>query len=119
MNTAVIPVTHGETYTVLAGTPAETTIVAADSVVEENGDSAAAAADAVRIHALKGINGGVSLAFARSTAAVEGNRVLPAPPVKKAPEPLPLTGGTDMTVPALVLILLAGAALALRRRVRA
>lgn len=114
-----VSVTHGETYTVLEGTPAETTIVAADSVVEENGNSAAAAADAVRIHALKGIEGGVSLAFARSTAAVEGDRVLPVPPVKPAPEPLPLTGGTDMTVPALLLILLAGAALALRRRVRA
>lgn len=115
----VVPVTHGETYTVLENTPAETTIVAADSIVEEDGNTAAAAADAVRIHALKGINGGVSLAFARATAAVEGDRVLPAPPVKPAPEPLPLTGGTDMTVPALVLILLAGIALAFRRRVRA
>ena len=75
-----VSVTHGETYTVLQGTPAETTIVAADSVVEEKGNSAAAAADAVRIHALKGVEGGVKLAFARATAAVERANARLTPP---------------------------------------
>jgi hypothetical protein len=114
-----VSVAPGETVTVLEGTPAESTIVAADSTVSEDGNEAAAAADAVRLHLLKGVNGGVSLALARSTAAVQGNRVLPAPPIKKAPEVLPLTGGTDATIPALALILAAGAALLLRRRVSA
>ena len=115
-----IPVSVGETVTVLEGTPAETTIVASDSTIEENGSSAAAAADAVSIHALKGVNGGVSLAFARSTAAVKGTAVKPAAPiVKKAPEPLPLTGGTDLIFPALVLLLGAGVVLVIRRKVSA
>lgn len=116
-----VSVAPGETVTVLEGTPAESTIVAADSTVSEEGNKAAAAADAVRLHLLKGVNGGVSLALARATAAVQGERVLPAPPVVKQapPETLPLTGGTDMTLQALVLILLAGAALLLRRKVTA
>ena len=115
-----VSVAPGETVTVLEGTPAESTIVAADSTVEENGDSAAAAADAVRLHLLKGVNGGVSLALARSTAAVKGTAVKPAAPiVKKAPETLPLTGGTDLIFPAMILILGAGAVLAIRRKVSA
>lgn len=114
-----VSVAPGETVTVLAGTPAESTIVAADSTVEENGNSAAAAADAVRLHLLKGVNGGVTLAFARSTAAVMGDVVKPAPPIKKAPETLPVTGGTDLIFPALVLLLGAGLALVLRRKVTA
>ncbi|MEA2453047.1 MAG: hypothetical protein QOG04_1757 [Actinomycetota bacterium] len=111
----------GQTVTVLAGTPAETTIVAADSTIEENGNSAAAAADAVSIHALKGVNGGVRLALARSTAAVKGDVVKPAAPiVKKAPpQALAYTGGTDLTIPALALILGAGLVLVLRRKVTA
>lgn len=114
-----IPVAPGETVTVLEGTPAESTIVAADSTVEENGSEAAAAADAVRLHLLKGVNGGVSLALARSTAAVKGTAVKPAAPIKKAPETLPLTGGTDMIFPALALILGAGVVMVLRRKVGA
>lgn len=114
-----VSVAPGETITVLAGTPAESTIVAADSTVEENGSSAAAAADAVRLHLLKGVNGGVTLAFARSTAAVKGAVVKPAPPIKKAPETLPVTGGTDLIFPALVLLLGAGLTLILRRKVTA
>lgn len=116
-----VSVAPGETVTVLAGTPAESTIVAADSTVEENGGSAAAAADAVRLHLLKGVNGGVSLALARSTAAVKGTAVKPAAPiVKKAPpEVLPLTGGTDLLIPAMVLIVGAGIVLVIRRKVTA
>jgi hypothetical protein len=116
-----VSVAPGQTVTVLEGTPAESTITAADSTVTEDGNSAAAGADAVRLHLLKGVQGGVSLALARSTAAVKGDVVKPAAPiVKKAPpETLPLTGGTDMTVPALALILAAGVALWVRRRVTA
>lgn len=115
-----VSVAPGETVTVLAGTPAESTIVAADSTVDENGNSAAAAADAVRLHLLKGVNGGVSLALARSTAAVKGDVVKPAAPiVKKAPETLPLTGGTDLFFPGLVLLLGAGVVLVLRRKITA
>jgi hypothetical protein len=115
-----VSVAPGETVTVLEGTPAESTIVAADSSVEESGDSAAAAADAVRLHLLKGVNGGVSLALARSTAAVKGTAVKPAAPiVKKAPEILPLTGGTDLLIPALALIVGAGVVLVVRRKVTA
>lgn len=115
-----ISVAPGETFTVLKGTPAESTIVAADSTVKENGSEAAAAADAVRLHLLKGVNGGVSLALGRSTAAVKGTAVKPAAPiVKKAPDTLPLTGGTDVFFPALVLIVGAGVVAVLRRRVGA
>ena len=115
-----VSVAPGETVTVLEGTPAESTITAADSTVEENGSSAAAGADAVRLHLLKGVQGGVTLGVARATAAVKGTVVKPAAPIKKAPpETLPVTGGTDMTLPALGLILLAGVALWARRRVSA
>jgi hypothetical protein len=110
-----------ETVTLLAGTPAETTIVAADSSNTQDGDSASAQADAVRVHALKGVNGGIALALAGSTAAVKGTAVKPAAPiVKKAPpETLPLTGGTNLTFPAMALLLGAGVAFALRRKVTA
>jgi hypothetical protein len=114
-----VSVAPGETKTVLEGTPAESTIVAADSTVEENGSSAAAAADGVRLHLLKGVNGGVSLAFAHTSAAVKGTVVKPAPPIKKAPEQLPLTGGRDFVLPGLALLLGAGLILTLRRRVKA
>lgn len=115
-----VSVAPGETVTVLAGTPAETTIVAADSTVEEDGSSAKAGADAVRIHALKGVNGGVALSLGRTTAAVNGKQVLAKPPVTKTPpKVLPFTGGIDRTGLALGLIGLATAAFGIRRRLRA
>ena len=114
-----VSVAPGETVTVLEGTPAESTITAADSTVEEKGNSAAAGADAVRLHLLKGVQGGVTLGLGRATAAAQGEVVKPAPPIQKAPDTLPLTGATDMTVPALGLIVLAGVALWVRRRVGA
>lgn len=114
-----VSVAPGETVTVLEGTPAETTVVAADSLVEENGNTARSSADAVRIHALKGVNGGVAIGLASSSAGVKGT-VMKAPPVvKKASETLPLTGGTDLIFPALGLILGAGLVLVLRRKVSA
>ncbi|MDQ3963358.1 MAG: hypothetical protein M3277_05535 [Actinomycetota bacterium] len=114
-----ITVAPGETQTVLAGTPAESTITAADSTVEEDGSSARAVADAVRLHLLKGVNGGVTLALARATVAVSGDSVQPTGPTEKAPEPLPLTGGIDRGVPALLLLGLTVVVLALRRRFHA
>lgn len=113
----VVTVAPGETVTVLEGTPAESTITAADSTIEEKANSATAAADAVRLHLLKGVNGGVVLGLGRATAAVNGDvvknrRITQAPPQKV----LPFTGGTDMTWLALGLIGLAGLSLFARRR---
>jgi len=112
-----VSVAPGETVTVLAGTPAESTITAADSTTEEGGNSAKAVADAVRLHLLKGVNGGVVLGLGRATAAVNGDvvknkRVVAAPPEKI----LPFTGGTDMSWPALGFIGLAVVTLLVRRR---
>ena len=115
-----VSVAPGETVTVLQGTPAESTITAADSTITQEGSTAAAGADAVRLHLLKGVQGGVSLALGRATAAVTGDVVKPAPPIRKTPpEVLPLTGGTDATIPAVLLLLAAGALLVVRRKVRA
>lgn len=111
-----VSVAPGQTVTVLQGTPAESTITAADATTTEEGNSAAAAADAVRLHLLKGVNGGLVLGLGRATAAVNGEVVKPVPPVKKAP--LPFTGGIDRTLPALGLIALALSAVAARRRFR-
>jgi hypothetical protein len=112
-----VTVAPGETVTVLAGTPAESTITAADSTTEEGANSAKAVADAVRLHLLKGVNGGVVLGLGRATAAVNGDvvqnkRIIAAPPEKV----LPFTGGTDMTWLALGFIGLAGLTLLARRR---
>jgi len=109
-------VAPGETITVLENTPAESTITAADSTTDVDGGSARAAADAVRLHLLKGVEGGLKLGLARATAAAAvKSAVKPAPPLKK-PEPLPVTGGTDLTWPAIGLIAAAGALSVIRRR---
>ena len=112
-----VSVAPGETVTVLENTPAESTITAADSTVEEGANSATAVADAVRLHLLKGVNGGVVLGLGRATAAVNGDvvkdkRVIAAPPEKV----LPFTGGTDMTWVALALIALSELIILVRRR---
>ena len=112
-------VAPGQSVTLLAGTPAETTITAAKGTVEEDGTTARAAADAVRIHALKGVNGGVALSLGHTNAAVNGKQVLSKPPVVKSPpKVLPFTGGIDRTGLAVGLIGLATAAFGLRRRFR-
>jgi hypothetical protein len=110
-------VAPGQTVTVLEGTPAESTITAAAATTEVNGRSAAAAADAVRLHLLKGVEGGLVIGLGRATAAANIATVQAA---RKRPptEVLPVTGGTDMTGLVLALMLAAGGALALRRRVR-
>ena len=57
------------------------------------------------------------LADERELAAATADVVKPAPPVqKRAPKVLPLTGAEDMTILAIVLIIAAAGALAMRRR---
>lgn len=114
-----VSVAPGETITVLEGTPAESTITAADTMTKESDGGAQAVADAVRLHLVKGVQGGIKLGLSRSVAAVNAAVVKPKAPVtKNAPKPqvLPLTGGTDYTVIAVGLIVLAVVALAVRRR---
>jgi LPXTG-motif cell wall-anchored protein len=117
-----VAVAPGQTVTVLEGTPAESTITAAAATTKEDENGAQAAADAVRLHLLKGVNGGLKLGLSRSTAAatvqaVKAERVnRPAP---KAPRVLPHTGANDMTLPAIGILLLAGLAFVVRRRIQA
>jgi hypothetical protein len=111
-----VSVAPGQTITVLEDTPAESTITAADSVTEQEAGSARAAADAVKLHLLKGVEGGVKLALAGANAAAEADVVQPAEPQNRPPKTLPLTGGTNMTGIALLLVIASAGALALRRR---
>jgi hypothetical protein len=114
-----IPVAPGETQTVLEGTPLESTVIAADSVIENKGTTAAAASNAVRLDLIKGVQGGIHLALGRTTGAARVQAAPQEPPVQPEPEepPLPVTGARNL-VP-LGLLLLAGAAWLLwaRRRV--
>ena len=74
-----------------AGTPLETEIVAAAGKTASNPDgTVSATADAVKIHALKGISGGILLSLASAQAGVGGTvAVAAAVPVLE----LPRTGG--------------------------
>ena len=109
-----ISVAPGQSITILEGTPAESTISAASAATKDKKGSAVAAADAVRVHLLKGIQGGVNLGLGRATAAVNGE-VAPAKP-KAAPRVLPRTGGTNLVWLAVGLFALAGAVVLVRRR---
>lgn len=110
-----IPVAPGQSVTILEGTPAESTITAAVATKQEKAGSAVAAADAVRVHLLKGVEGGVKLGLGRATAAVTGREVKPDVP-RPAAQQLPRTGGTNLVWLAFGLIVAAGAVLVLRRR---
>ncbi|MFN2388774.1 MAG: hypothetical protein ABR575_04105 [Actinomycetota bacterium] len=115
-----VTVADGETVTVLNGTPAESTITAAGSSTKVTKGSAVAAADAVRLHLLKGVNGGVVVGLGRATAAVTKHKT-PAPPPqpeprKRPPTTLPVTGGVGYEGLALGLLVAAGLILAARRR---
>lgn len=110
-----IPVAPGQSVTILEGTPAESTITAAVATSEEKAGSAVSAADAVRVHLLKGVEGGVQLGLGRATAAVTGREVQPQVP-KPASQELPRTGGTNLAWLALGLIVAAGGVFVLRRR---
>lgn len=113
-----VSVAPGETVTILEGTPAESTITAADSTTKQEAGTASAVADAVRLHLLKGVNGGVTLAIAGANAAATADVVKPAPPISqnRPPKVLPLTGARDMTFLALGLMALATGAVLVRRR---
>ena len=76
-----------------AGTPLETEIVAAAGRTVTNADgTVTATSDAVKISALKGIAGGVTLSLASAQAGVGGTVAVAAPVVPVAE--LPRTGGT-------------------------
>ncbi|MGH9179289.1 MAG: hypothetical protein ACRD0N_12145 [Acidimicrobiales bacterium] len=75
-----------------AGTPLETEIVAAAGRTATDPDGTVSAfADAVKVHALKGVSGGILLSLASAEAGV-GGKVAVAAPVPQAE--LPRTGGT-------------------------
>jgi hypothetical protein len=113
----VIEVAPGETQTILPDTPLESTIVAADSTTAEEDGEARAASDAVSLHLLKGVEGGIEVALARTTAGVtvsqETDQVKPRQPT----DPLPATGGTDFPVLLLVIGIAAGIGALVARRV--
>ncbi len=121
-----IAIAPGQTITLLAGTPLESTITAADSTTSNSADGATAAADAVRLHLLKGVNGGLKVGLGRAVAAANAAPrapiappapgVNPVPPAKRPPVALPVTGGTDYTGLAIMLALGSVGALVLRRR---
>ncbi len=113
---AEISVAPGQTVTVLEGTPAESTVSAAAASTKESKGSAVAAADAVRLHLLKGVEGGLKVGLGRATAAVSGERVTQEVQPKTAPRVLPRTGGTNLVPFAIGLIVAAGVVYGLRRR---
>ena len=114
-----VSVAPGQTVTILEGTPAESTITAAAATKEQNPGSAVAAADAVRLHLLKGVSGGIKLGLARATAAATAKAKPLAVTEEKPPlaKVLPQTGARNVTLIALGLLLLAAIALVVRRRV--
>lgn len=112
-----ISVAPGQTVTILQGTPAESTITAAAATKEEKPGSAVAAADAVRLHLLKGVSGGLKLGLARATAAASAEAKPLAVRAENPPKVLPQTGANDLTLLALGVLALAGVALIVRRRV--
>ena len=114
-----IPVAPGQTVTVLEDTPLESTVTAADSVVQNKGTSAAADSSAVRLDLIKGVQGGIHLALGRTTGAA---RVQAAPPPiqpepEPEPQPLPVTGAPDLLPLGILFLLAAGAVAWVRRRV--
>lgn len=112
-------VAPGQSQTILAGTPLESTITAAVATTDIKRNSAASVADAVRLHLLKGVQGGIILGLGRTTAAASIDKVLPTAPIEKAPEGpkgLPATGVRDGTPMALGLLLAAALLLLARRR---
>jgi LPXTG-motif cell wall-anchored protein len=110
-----VSVSPGQEVTVLEGTPAESTISAATATKKESEGSAVAASDAVRLHLLKGVQGGVKIGLGRTTAAVSGAVSRAAPP-ERAPRVLPQTGARNLTLIALGLLLLAAVVFVVRRR---
>lgn len=114
-----VSVAPGQSVTVLAGTPAESTISAASSSTDEAEGRASAAADAVGLHLLKGVNGGIRVGLGRTTAGVSVDAVAETLPnvQKKPPTALPVTGGgLPFGGIGLVLLVAAAGSLVARRR---
>lgn len=95
--TALLPVTEikvpiGTSQTILQGTPLESDIIVAAGKTVTNPDGTVSAiADGVKLHLLKGLNGGIELGLAHAEAGV-GGTVAQVTPVTPAVE-LPRTGG--------------------------
>jgi hypothetical protein len=113
-----IPVAPGQTQTVLEGTPLESTVTAASSVIQNKGTTAAAASDAVRLDLIKGVQGGIHVAIGRTTGAarVQAAPRQPNPAPEPEPEPLPVTGARDLFPVGLALLAGAAALIWVRRR---
>lgn len=89
--TVTIPVGTSFILPGTAGTPLETEIVAAAGRTVTNADGTIGAiADAVKIHALKGLSGGILLNLAHAEAGVGGTVAIAGIPLIE----LPRTGGT-------------------------
>ncbi len=112
-----ISVAPGQSQTLFAGTPLESTITAARASRKVTATSAVAASDSVRLDLLKGVQGGIHLALGRATAAagVRPAPQAPAPPEAAHHKELPYTGGPDLTLPGAALLAGALILLALRR----
>jgi len=94
--TALLPLTEikvpiGTSQTILQGTPLESDIIVAAGKTVTNPDGTVSAiADGVKLHLLKGLNGGIELGLAHAEAGVGGT--VAQAPVAPALE-LPRTGG--------------------------
>ena len=89
----VVPVGQSIVVPGTEGTPLETEIVAAAGRTVTNPDGTVGAiADAVKVHALKGVSGGILLSLASAEAGVAGALAVAAPIVPVLE--LPRTGGT-------------------------
>ena len=127
-------VAPGQTITLLAGTPLESTITVADGTQDIGDHSAKATADGVSLHLLKGISvptgasslstlatgpGAVVLELAHAEAAVNGQPAVKNPTVNPSPPPAPPVKalaftGTSPWLPIGGMVLV-GAALGTRR----
>lgn len=113
-----IKVPVNASQTILQGTPLESDIIVAAGRTVTNPDGTVGAiADGVRLHLLKGINGGVLLNLAHAEAGVAGALAQAAPALPAGLE-LPRTGGTPL-IPLAGAGLLGLAVLARRVLVRA
>jgi LPXTG-motif cell wall-anchored protein len=98
-----VEVAPGESQTILPDTPLESTITAAGAETSEEEGEARAASDAVSLHLLKGVQGGVQVGLGRTTAGATVAAEPEATKPRQPTSPLPATGGTD--VPLLILVL--------------
>jgi len=135
-----VNVAPGQTITLLAGTPLESTIVVGDGTQETTPTSAKATADGVSLHLLKGLaapsgtqgvsalaagnsDGAIDLELAHAEAAVNGTPAVvtksnPAPPVPPQVKALAFTGTSPwLPVGGMLLIGAAWGTRRLRRRV--